>query len=185
MLNQRSVLLDITSAVIARLDRQSLCDAVFAAIRGSMLPCNAVVLVLSNAETGSLETVMAEAETGSVRASGEEAVKNLGRLVLSTGQGLALPSADHRRLSEELLTWAGVPSCIAAPLITKGEPFGALILTRIARGQNPEHDMDFLTRVCRQVALAVDNMLSYEQIAELKSRLERENAYLIDRKSVV
>src|ERR1035438_3826588 len=37
MLNQRSVLLDITSAVIARLDRQSLCDAVFAAIRGSML----------------------------------------------------------------------------------------------------------------------------------------------------
>jgi formate hydrogenlyase transcriptional activator len=180
MLNQRSVLLDITNAVIARLDRQSLCQSVFAAIRGSMLPCNAVVLVLRNAETGSLDTVVAEAETGSVKAGGEAAVKDLGRLVLSTGQGLALPSADHRRLSDELLMKAGVRSSIAAPLITKGEPLGALILSRTVPGENPEHDMDFLTRVCRQVALAVDNMLSYEQIAELKSRLERENAYLIE-----
>ncbi len=34
--------------------------------------------------------------------------------------------------------------------------------------------------MCTQVTLAVENMLSYEQIAALKSRLERENAYLIE-----
>jgi formate hydrogenlyase transcriptional activator len=179
MLNQRSVLLDITNAVIARLDRQSLCQAIFAALRSGLLPCSAVVLLLRNAE--SLETVAAEWRTGAIVAGGETALRELGRRVLAGRQvlALALPSADPRLPAEELLIEADVRYCIAAPLITKDEPFGALVLTSASPG-NSEHDTDFFKRVCNQVALAVDNMLSYEQIAELKSRLERENAYLIE-----
>jgi formate hydrogenlyase transcriptional activator len=179
MLNQRSVLLDITNAVIARLDRQSLCQAVFAALRSGFLPCSAVVLLLRKA--GSLETVAAESRPGAIMTGGETALRELGKRVLATRQvsALPLPSADRRLPGEESLMEAGVRYCIAAPLITKDEPLGALVLTSTSSG-NPEHDTDFFTRVCHQVALAVDNMLSYEQIAELKSRLERENAYLIE-----
>ena len=181
MLNQRSALLDITNALISRLDRQSLCQAIFEAIRGK-LPCNAVVLVLRNAEGGSPEIVVAEPTTGSVMARGGSALKDLGKRIFSSQGGLALtlPAANRRLAGEELLMEAGVRCCLAAPLITKGQPFGALILTSATRGQNPEYEMDFFTRICGQVALAVDNMLSYEQIAELTSRLERENEYLID-----
>lgn len=179
MLNQRSVLLDITNAVIARLDRQSLCQSIFTALQSGFLPCSAVVLLLRNA--GSLETVAAESNKGAIMAGGEKALRELGRRVLVNRQvlALALPSADYPLPAEEFLMERGVRYCIAAPLITKNEPLGALVLTSTSLG-NPDQDMDFFTRVCHQVALAVDNMLSYEQIAELKSRLERENAYLIE-----
>src|SRR5580698_7792680 len=103
MLNQRSVLLDITNAVIARLDRQSLCQAVFTALRSGLLPCSAVALLLRNG--GSLETVVAEWKTGAIMASGETALRELGRRVLATRQVLALelPSADHALPAEESL----------------------------------------------------------------------------------
>ena len=38
--------------------------------------------------------------------------------------------------------------------------------------------MEFLQEVGNQVALAVENMQSYEEIAALKARLEKENVYL-------
>ncbi len=131
MLNQRSVLLDITNAFIARLDRQSLCQALFKAFRDSLLPCNAVALVLRNAEDGSFETVVAESKSGSVMALGEAALRDLGKQILSTGEVLVLrlPSAVRRLSGEDQLIEAGVRSCIAAPLTTKGESHGALILT--------------------------------------------------------
>ena len=180
MLNQRSALLDINNAVIASLNRQSLCQAIFMAVRES-LPCSAAVLTLRNAESGSLETVLAESATGTALERGQAALLDLGEELLSSRQVLALtlPSADRQFPREDFLLSAGVRSIIAAPLKTKAEPFGALTLMSALTG-NPWRDMDFFAQVCHQVAFAVENMLSYEQIAALKSRLERENAYLIE-----
>jgi formate hydrogenlyase transcriptional activator len=180
MLNQRSALLDINNAVLPSLNRQSLCQAVFVAVRES-LPCNAAVLTLRNPESGSLEMVVSESETGIALTRQTAALRDFSKQLISRRQvlSLSLPSPDQQLPGEEFLMNAGVRSCIAAPLITKGEPFGALTLTSAVPG-NPWRDMDFFAQVCHQVALAAENMLSYEQIAELKSRLERENAYLIE-----
>src|SRR4029077_20737269 len=41
-----------------------------------------------------------------------------------------------------------------------------------------EKDAQFLQQVAIQIALAIENMKSYEQIAALKARLEKENIYL-------
>jgi formate hydrogenlyase transcriptional activator len=41
-----------------------------------------------------------------------------------------------------------------------------------------EADAEFLQEVANQVALAVENMQSYEEIATLKRKLEKENIYL-------
>lgn len=180
MLNQRSVLLDITNAVIGSLDRQSLCQAVFGAIRGSRLPCDAVVLVLRDTESDSLNTVIASSDRASVSGA-VDAFRRIGEQVLATRRVMvASPSPEDRpSAAQDALLKAGVRSFVAGPLIAKRELFGALIL---ASTLSPEtlSDMEFFMRVCSQVALAADNVLSYEQIAELKSRLERENAYLIE-----
>jgi formate hydrogenlyase transcriptional activator len=180
MLSQRSALLDINNAVIASTDRQSLCQAISDAVGGS-LPCNTVALMLRNAESGSFETVVAQSERGCFIAA-ESALKEFGRQVLAMRKllTLTLPSADRRLPGEELLLEAGVRSCIAAPLMTKAEPFGALILASCITADSPACDPDFFAQLSYQVALAMENMLSYEQIAALKSRLERENAYLIE-----
>ena len=180
LLNQRSVLLDISNAVIGTLDRQSLCQAVFDVIRASLLPCNSVVLVLRNDETGTPDIVIAGARPLLTHIA-EPALRILGRTVMETREVLARSlSAENPLLAgEEILIASHAASCIAGPLLTKGEPFGALILTSEISGRHLL-DTDFFTRVCSQIALAAENVLSYEKIAELKSRLERENAYLIE-----
>jgi formate hydrogenlyase transcriptional activator len=182
MLNQRSALLDITNAVIGSLDGQSLCQAVFDVIKGSLVPCNSVVLALRKAETRSLDLVVAEAQPQSVEAA-ETALRALGETVIRTRERLVrkLPSEGHLLPGADALIAAGVAYAMAGPLITKGEPLGALILTGEMPGkQLLDMDFYFFDRVCSQVALAADNVTSYEKIAELKSRLERENAYLIE-----
>lgn len=178
MLSQRSVLLDITNAVIRSLDRQALCQAVFGAIRGSLLPCDAVVLVLRNPQSDSLETVMAASDPESVSDS-VNALRSIGEKVLAMRTMMAPASDDRRSPAEDALRKAGVRSFLAGPLVAKREPFGALILATTLSDERLD-DTEFFMRVCSQVALAADNVLSYEQIAELKSRLERENAYLIE-----
>lgn len=180
MLHQRSVLLDMMNAVIGSLDRQSLCQAVFGAIRGSHLPCTAVALVFRGAEGGLVETVAPEPGPGTGTGA-TNALRLLGQQVLTTRRVIAesLPSAKRSLPVHDALIEAGFRSYTAGPLITKGEPFGALILISALPGE-ALHDREFFERVCSQVALAADNVLSYEQIAELKSRLERENAYLIE-----
>ncbi|HXJ38522.1 MAG TPA: response regulator, partial [Bryobacteraceae bacterium] len=88
MLSQRSALLDINNAVIANLDRRSLCQAIFEAVRG-ILRCNGVLLMLRAPQSGTLETVVAvNPEIASVMAGLEAALKEPGERVLSNGQVL-------------------------------------------------------------------------------------------------
>ena len=64
------------------------------------------------------------------------------------------------------------------PLVFQGKCIGTLSLVSRERDRYSNEDAAFLQEVANQVALAVANMQSYEEIAELKARLEKENVYL-------
>jgi formate hydrogenlyase transcriptional activator len=66
------------------------------------------------------------------------------------------------------------------PLISQDKAFGTLNVGSRTHNQYDEEDTAFLFEVAKQVALAVENMLAYEEIAQLKARLEEENLYLQD-----
>src|SRR5439155_17524728 len=57
---------------------------------------------------------------------------------------------------------------------------GLLSLARLAPIPFTPQDLEFLTLVANQVAIAVENALAYSEIAELKDRLAQENVYLED-----
>ena len=67
---------------------------------------------------------------------------------------------------------------MAVPLIAKREPFGALNIASRSPDMYSDAEAEFLMEVGQQVALAVENTLAYEEITQLKARLERENLYL-------
>ena len=81
--------------------------------------------------------------------------------------------ANDRRLLE-----IGIASDCIVPLIVGGKSIGTLNVGSTEKNQYSEADLEFLQEVANQVALAVANMQSYEEIAELKARLEKENVYL-------
>jgi formate hydrogenlyase transcriptional activator len=81
--------------------------------------------------------------------------------------------ANERRLAAE-----GVRSHCVVPLIVRGKSIGTLNVASGDENRYSEADAEFLQEVANQVALAVENMQSYEEIARLKARLEKENVYL-------
>ncbi|HET8945600.1 MAG TPA: sigma 54-interacting transcriptional regulator, partial [Candidatus Polarisedimenticolia bacterium] len=63
-------------------------------------------------------------------------------------------------------------------LMVKRKILGTLNLGSRDRGRYGEAEVSLLAAIAEQVALALENLLAYEQIAALKARLEQENQYL-------
>jgi len=74
----------------------------------------------------------------------------------------------ERRLLEE-----GIQSFCVVPLILGGKGIGTLNIGSDVKGRYSDEDAEFLLQVGNQVALAVGNMKSYEEIASLNTKVER------------
>ena len=64
------------------------------------------------------------------------------------------------------------------PLVARGISIGTFTVWSKTTNRYSEADSELLQEVANQVALAIANMKSYEEIAALKARLEKENVYL-------
>ena len=85
---------------------------------------------------------------------------------------------EQQYSNERQLAQQGMRSHCVVPLIVRGKSIGTLNVASSERNQYSEAAAEFLQEVANQVALAVENMKSYEEIATLKARLEKENIYL-------
>jgi formate hydrogenlyase transcriptional activator len=74
----------------------------------------------------------------------------------------------------------GCKSDCSVPLVTGNGTLGTLELVRTTGDAWTDEDVDFLMQVARQVAIAVENALSYQQLREMKERLATEKLYLED-----
>ena len=80
----------------------------------------------------------------------------------------------------EYLSNEGLESVCSLPLLSRGEVLGGLTLaSRNANAFTPE-EVDLLWRIAGQVAIAMDNSLSYQKIEDLKNKLAEEKLYLED-----
>ena len=80
---------------------------------------------------------------------------------------------NERRLARE-----GVRSICALPMVLQGKCVGTLSFVSRESDRYSEQEALFLQEVANQVVLAIRNMQSYDEIAGLKARLEKENVYL-------
>jgi formate hydrogenlyase transcriptional activator len=81
--------------------------------------------------------------------------------------------ANERRLVAE-----GIRSICALPLLFHGKCIGTLSLVSREKDRYSDEEAMFLQEVANQVVLAIQNMQSYQEIENLKGRLEKENIYL-------
>ena len=85
------------------------------------------------------------------------------------------PSPEYRRFVE-----LGCKSACSVPLVTSNGTLGTLEIARTTGDVWTDEDVDFLVQVARQIAIAVENALSYRQLREMKERLATEKLYLED-----
>jgi formate hydrogenlyase transcriptional activator len=181
------VLLEINNAIIANLERESLFDAIAQAV-WKVLPFDraAIYLYDSLRDTLKLYALGGTHPLNEIIPVGGEIPRQGTRVGWVFDQRKPLVGGD---MSKEL-TWpsdqkvvtslveAGIRSYLLAPMITKRGATGTLSLASLKNDCYSEADAELLVEVAKQVALAVENMQAYEEIAGLKARLEQEKIYL-------
>ncbi len=176
------VLLEINNAIIANLDRNALLAAIAQSLDG-VIPYDRCSLTLLDADRETLRVCgLAGSAADTPFPMGTEFAledSNLKQL-FDSGQPLVrhdlneeIAIAEEHRLLE-----AGFHSYVCVPLFDKGSVTGSLNIGNRNRNCYSAANIDLLVEVGHQVALAVGNMLAYEEVARLKAQLEQENIYL-------
>lgn len=98
-------------------------------------------------------------------------------LVLETLHPFYSPDLELERrfpVVTKLLIENGVRSYCVLPLFTERRQLGSLAFGSVERNAYTAEEVDFMGRVARQVAVAVENTLNYEAAAGLNEELARE-----------
>src|SRR5580692_3216539 len=85
---------------------------------------------------------------------------------------------EQQYFNERRLAGEGIHSMCVVPMALQGKCIGLLSVVSQQKNRYSDEDAVFLQEVANQVALAVQNMQSYQEIDSLKARLEKENVYL-------
>ena len=175
-------LLEINNTFISNLTRESLLHSVSEILR-RIVPFNGAVITLYNPknETFRYYAIESSAALEFFQPGQEFSAKDT---VASWVFEHQLPvmrrdlQIEQRTANDRRLVAIGTRSDCMVPLIVGGKSIGTLVVGSTKPNQYSEADAEILREVANQVALAVGNMLAYEEIAELKARLETENVYL-------
>jgi formate hydrogenlyase transcriptional activator len=109
--------------------------------------------------------------------------------VQGTPAGVALRSGSPQLFNDQdlvrfptqfakLLLAEGIKSVCCVPLRSHNHLLGTLNVASRSSGAFTPDDVELLTQVANQIAIAVENAQAYREIAELKDRLTKEKLYL-------
>jgi formate hydrogenlyase transcriptional activator len=174
-------LLEINNALISNLVQETLLHSISEAVHRAV-PYDAMRLTLREPETGRFRIMAVEGIPQNLR-EGQQ-IEHRGSVVgwVFDHQRPLLRSnlQEEQRFSNDAqLVAEGMQShCVVPLIIHGGKSTGTLSVLSKTRAQYSQKDAEFLQEVANQVALALENMRAYEEVAALKTRLEKENIYL-------
>jgi formate hydrogenlyase transcriptional activator len=176
-------LLEINNAIINNLTQDALFASAYEAIR-RVVSFDRAAFLLHQPEKKTLKLVSMESDTESefFRLGKEYDLQEtrISAGVLDRQQGFVRGDLETEQESagEQRLVAEGIQSYCVVPLVAMGNSIGTFTVWSETKNRYSEADAELLQEVANQVALAIANMKSYEEIAALKARLEKENVYL-------
>jgi formate hydrogenlyase transcriptional activator len=179
---QNRSLLQINNAIITNLTQQELLRSISEALH-PLISFDRCAITLYQPERDSFRFLAVEGELLSdYFRTGQEFSRNetCTSWVFDHQQPLVRRDLEKEQQypNERRLVTEGIRSMCVVPLTLQGKCIGLLSVVSRQRGRYSGEDAVFLQEVANQVALAVQNMQSYQEIASLKARLEKENVYL-------
>src|SRR5271165_5582570 len=178
-------LFDITNALVSKLGWDELFSAISEQL-AKLIRHDFALLTLCN-QTGGLLDVYALHSTDSHLLEAVKGPFNPASMpaaeVLATGKPVVARDIDVDRYPNpnfRRLVALGLKSICSVPLITRERTIGTLALSRITDDAWTPDDVEFLAQVANQIAIAVENSLSYRELTKMKERLATEKLYLED-----
>lgn len=104
-------------------------------------------------------------------------------LAFTSRQPVLIKNLDLAEFPAEIVrrgVAAGLRSGCAVPLVSGGQVLGTLSVVSVRESTFSQDDADLFARIAGQVAIAIENGLAYQEIANLKDKLSKEKLYLED-----
>jgi len=178
-------LLEVNNAVVSCLSSKQLFQAISASLRRTF-GLDYASLLIHDPEIGALRLQMLDFPDG-VGAIRVDAVVSLDDslpgCVFRTREGRLANLEEARALFKntgDILEREGLKSLCCTPLISRGAALGTLNLGSRQENFFASGDLQFYSQVAGQIAIALDNALSYQRIEELNAQLAEEKVYLED-----
>ena len=183
--NRLQMLLDVTNQVVSNLELRDLLRAISQDVR-RVMQCDYAGLSLPDTDDKQLRLYAVDFPEGKGFLQ-EDLVYSIegspSGAAFRTMKALTLQSPFTGWLHYPIVQIAvreGLKSFCFLPLISRNRAIGTLVLARLRDDAFSPADVDFLSRVANQVALAVENALAYREIRDLKEQLSKEKLYLED-----
>jgi formate hydrogenlyase transcriptional activator len=179
------LLLDVTNQVVSNLELRDLLRAISQDVR-RVMQCDYAGLSLPEADNKQLRLYAVDFPEGKGFLQ-----EDLTFSIEGVPSGTAFRTMKPLSIQSPFTDWLNSPIVQAAareglesfcflPLISRNRAIGVLVLGRLRNDAFSQVDIDFLTQVANQIALAVENALAYREIRELKDQLSKEKLYLED-----
>jgi formate hydrogenlyase transcriptional activator len=183
--DRQQLLLEINNAVVSNLALNDVFTAVSACLR-KVIQHDGSSLVLYDPETrvcrvhvldfAKNQSVVEEKQAGPKCNTPASIAINSGKPVVFREQDLTAMSAESEMARCVLAE--GLKSLCCVPLVSHNRMQGTLNLGRRRDDAFSPEDVELLSQVGQQIAIAVENALAYWEIAELKEQLNKEKLYL-------
>lgn len=176
------ILLEITNAIVNKLDRDELFHAIAQALQ-TVLTFDRAGITLYDHQTDQFQIHVLETTVPPVALKRGSAIPRQG-----SGMGWAwdhrqilyrpsLPD-EHQFFEDAHFLAEGIRTIVYIPLVTGRKGLGTFQVASHIPNRYSDADPGFLLHVANQLALALENALAYEEINNLKEQLSRENVYL-------
>ena len=169
------LLLDVTNQVVSNLQLSDLLGAISSSVR-RVMQCDLVSVCFPDSEMKRLQTFVIDFpdSKGLIREELISIEGSLGGFVFRTGKPWAGNATDllQSGLKNDPAIAEGLKTGCVLPLISRNGVLGVLALGRREDHPFSRVDIEFLTQVANQVAIAVENATAYGQIAEARAELE-------------
>ncbi|TLY26047.1 MAG: GAF domain-containing protein [Nitrospirae bacterium] len=179
------LLLEVNNAVVSRLDLRDVFAATTASLR-RVIPHVLASLYLydSDKEVVSRHALDSPSGKGLLQEGFVGPIDSTpAGPAIRTGKPALFDEDDLKRLQSDvgrLLLAEGVKSGCCVPLKSHNRLLGTINIASLRPGAFSQDDVDLLSQVANQIAIAVENALAYRQIEELKDKLNKEKLYLED-----
>jgi len=177
------LLLEVNNAVVSNIELRPLFAAITASLR-KVIRHEYTSLALYDADSNQLRLhVLDFAEGKGLIQEGMQAPidDSPAGLAFTARKPVLVNAGDlkqfHSAFVKQLIA-EGVRSVCCLPIITPSRILGTLNLASVRDGNFTEADMELLSQVANQIAIALQNALAFREIEELKDKLAKEKLYL-------
>jgi len=180
--NDAHLLLEIGNLLTTKLDPELLFDTIAHVLR-RFLNLDRASLALYEPEHDEFEIVALALHEGSRLGKGwfiPHRGSRAGKVFDSCQPYFSTLGTDKTFFEDLPLVSEGMHFSVVIPMVVDGKPIGTFNVNRRHEQELSNAELDLLSRVANQIAIAVTNSRKFDSIRRQKEGLRRENAYLLE-----